>query len=126
MTKPSLEIPAPVREMAEKNIAQTRDALSQFMTMARQAQELMMKSQGDSMKNALDVQTKAMRYAEQNIDAGFRLASDLAQARDVKEYTDIQTRYAQTQALTFNQQTQDLGRLVTEVAQKMTPDAMKK
>ena len=54
----------------------------------------------------------------QNIDAGFRLAADLAQARDVKEYTEIQTRYAQTQAFTFHQQANDLGRLVSEATEK--------
>lgn len=116
--KPSMEIPPQIKEMAEKNVEQTRTALSQFFQMAKQAQELMAKSQGDGMKQALDVQSKALRYAEQNVEAGFRLTADLAQARDVKEYTDIQTRYAQTQALTFGQQAQDLGRLVTEAAQK--------
>jgi phasin len=124
--KPTMEIPPQIREMAEKNVAQTKDALNQFMTMAREAQEMMMKSQGEAMKSALDIQTKAMGYAQRNVEEGFRLASDLAKARDVKEYTDIQTRYAQTQALTYTQQAQDLGRLVAEVAQKATPPMPKK
>ena len=116
--KPSLEIPPQIREMAEKNVEQTRTTLSQFIAMAKQAQELMVTSPGAEMKPALDIQSKALRYAEQNIDAGFRLAADLAQARDVKEYTEIQTRYAQTQAFTFHQQANDLGRLVSEATEK--------
>jgi phasin len=119
--KPSMEIPAEVRKMAESNVEQTKAAYGQFMTMARQAQELMMKSSGETMKSALDVQAKAMRYAEQNVDASFRFASDLAQARDLKEYAEIQARFAQTQVSTFSQQATDLGRLVVEVAQKVQP-----
>jgi phasin len=119
--KPSMEIPAAVREIAERNVEQTRSAYGQFLTLAHQAQDLMMKSQGEAMRSALEVQSKAMRYAEQNVDASFRFASDLAQARDMKEYAEIQTRYAQTQVATFNQQAQDLGRLVVEVAQKVKP-----
>jgi phasin len=119
--KPSMEIPPQVREMAEKNVEQTRAAYTQFLAMARQAQDLVAKSQGDVMKSALDAQAKAVRYAEQNIDAGFRFAADLAHARDLQEYAQIQARYAQTQAQTFTQQAQDLSRLVAEVAQKATP-----
>ena len=62
-----------------------------------------------------------MRYAEQNVEASFRLAADLAHARDLQEYAEIQARYAQTQVFTFTQQAQDLGRLVAEVAEKMKP-----
>ena len=117
--KPSMEIPPQVREIAEKNVEQTRAAYKQFLDMARQAQDLVSKSQGDDgMKNALDVQAKAMRYTEQNVEAGYRFAADLAHARDMTEYAQIQARYAQTQAQTLTQQAADLGRLVAEAAQK--------
>ena len=42
--KPQLEIPEPVRELAERNVEQVRSAYNQFMEMARQAQELVAKS----------------------------------------------------------------------------------
>ncbi len=118
---PSVEIPTQLREMAERNIEQTRAAYNQFLNMARQAQDLVSRSQGDVMRNALDVQAKAMRYAEANIDAGFKFAADLAHARDLKEYADIQARYAQAQTQSFTQQAQELGRMVADVAQKLQP-----
>jgi len=118
---PSMEIPPQVREMAERNIEQTRTAYNQFLNMARQAQDMVSRSQGDVMRNAIDVQAKAMRYAEANIDAGFKFATDLAHARDMKEYAEIQARYAQAQTQNFSQQAQELGRLVADVAQKMQP-----
>lgn len=119
--KPTMEIPQQVRDIAEKNVEQTRAAYQQFQTLARQAQDLLKKSSGDTNKSALDVQGKATRYAEQNVEASFRFASDLAQARDLQEYAEIQTRYAQTQVLAFAQQAQDLSRMVAEVAQKLQP-----
>jgi hypothetical protein len=117
--KPSMEIPTQVRELAEKNVEQTRAAYDQFLAMARQSQDLVMNAKGDAKNSALDVQAKAMRYNEQNVEAGFRFAADLARARDMTEYAQIQTLYAQTQALTLNQQTLDLARLVAEAAEKM-------
>ena len=119
--KPTLEIPPQMREMAEKQAAQTREAMGQFIAMAKQAQDVMMKLQGETMapfdSRPAFVQAKAIRYAEQNIDAGLRLATELAGAHDVQEYAEIQIRYAQTQALTLNQQAQTLARLVTQAAQ---------
>ena len=119
--KPSMEIPDAVREIAERNVEQTRAAYSQFMDMARQAQAMMTKSQGAMAVSALEIQAKAMRFAEQNIDASFNLASELARARDLKEYLEIQTRHAQSQMQTYTQQAQELGRLMTEAAQKAQP-----
>lgn len=119
--KPTMEIPAPVREMAEKNIEQTRQAYSQFLMFAQQAQSLMMKAQGDALRNALDLQGKAMRLAQDNVEANFRFASDLAKARDITEYGDIQRRFAEGQVKAFQQQTEELGRMVAELARKLQP-----
>lgn len=117
--KPTMEIPDAVREMAERNVEQTRAAYGQFMDMARQAQSMMTKSQGAMAISAMEIQARAMRFTEQNIEASFNLASELARARDLKEYIDIQTRHAQSQMQTYTQQAQELGRLMTEAAQKV-------
>jgi hypothetical protein len=59
-----------------------------------------------------------MRFAEQNIEANFKLAGDLARARDMKEYFEIQSRHAQQQMQTYAAQAQEIGRIMTELAQK--------
>lgn len=117
--KPSLEIPAAIREIAEKNIEQTRQAYGQFLSFAQQAQTLMMKAQGDGLRNALDLQGRAMRLAQDNIDANFRFASDLAKARDINEYAEIQRKFAETQLKTFQQQSEEMGRMVSDLARKV-------
>lgn len=119
--KPSMEIPDAVREMAERNVEQTRAAYGQFMDMARQAQSMLTKSQGAMAVSALEIQARVMRFTEQNIDSSFSLASELARARDFKEYLEIQTRHAQGQMQTYTKQAQELGQMMTEAAQKVQP-----
>src|SRR5262245_61112674 len=121
--KPQFEIPETMRDIAERNVEQTRAAYQQFMDMARQAQDMAKKSSGALTEAALEVQTRAMRFAEQNMDAGFTCAQEMAKARDLKEYFDIQTRHTQRQVQTYVQQAQELSRLMSDVAQKMSPKA---
>ncbi|MEQ1613017.1 MAG: phasin family protein [Hyphomicrobiaceae bacterium] len=118
---PPMEIPEPVRQMAERNVEQSRSAYMQFVDMAKRAQEMVAKSSGTMTQTALDIQTKALRFAEQNVEAGFSLASELARARDMKEYMEIQTKHAQRQMQAYANQAQELGRLMTEAAQKAQP-----
>jgi phasin len=118
---PPMEIPEPVRQLAERNVEQSRSAYMQFVEMARRAQDMVTKSSGTMTQTALDIQTKAMRFAEQNVDAGFTLATELAKARDMKEYFEIQQKHAQRQMQAYATQAQELGRLMTEAAQKVQP-----
>ena len=115
---PQFEIPDSVRELAQRNVDQARAAYSQFLDMARQAQDVVSKSSATVAQGARDIQERALKYAEQNADASFAFASDLARARDLKEYLEIQTRYAQRQMQTYAQQAQELGRLITEATQR--------
>lgn len=116
--RPQLEIPEQVREMAERNVEQARSAYNQFMDMARQVQELMSKSSGTMAESVAEIQARALRFAEENVEAGFQFASELARARDLKEYLEIQSRHAQKQMQTYARQAQELGRMLGELGQK--------
>ena len=109
---PHFEIPEAVRDIAEQNVEQARTAYAQFMDMTRQAQDMVTRSQGALAANAMNIQALAMQYAQQNIDASFRFASDLARARDLNEYVEIQTKYAQKQMKTYSEQAQQLGQMM--------------
>ena len=114
--QPQFEIPEAVRDMAERNVEQARSAYEQFMEMAHRAQGMMSKSQGALASGAMELQSRAMGFAEDNIDASFKFARDLARARDLKEYLEIQTRYAQRQMQVYAEQAQELGRLMADAA----------
>jgi len=121
--KPQIEIPEQVRQMAERNVEQARTAYNQFMDMARQVQNLVHRSSGAMAESAAEIQSRALRFAEQNMEAGFQFASELARARDLKEYLEIQSRHAQKQMQTYASQAQELGRMMSELAQKSQPKA---
>ncbi len=119
---PQFEIPPPMRDLAEQNVRQARQAYDQFVDMAKKAQDLMARSSGAAADSARAAQDKALRYAQDNMNANFDFASELARARDVKEAMEIQARYAQRQMRTYAEQAQDLGKLMADAARKMTPN----
>jgi phasin len=119
--KPQFEIPEAVRELAERNVEQSRSAYNQFMDMARKVQDTLSKSQGAMASGAMEMQARVAKFAEENIQASFAFASDLSRARDLKEYIEIQQRYAQKQMQAYAMQAQELGKLMTEAAQKAQP-----
>ena len=119
--KPQFEIPEAVRELAERNVEQARSAYNQFMDMARRVQDSLASSQGAMASGALEMQTRVAKFAEENIQASFAFASDLSRARDLKEYLEIQQRYAQKQMQAYAHQAQELGKLMSEAAQKAQP-----
>lgn len=115
---PPFEIPEAMRDMAEQNVEQARSAYLQFLDMARQAQDAVAKSSDVMAESAREIQNRTLRYAQDHVNASFGLATDLARARDVKDYLDIQTRFAQRQMQSYTEQAQELGRLMSDMAQK--------
>ena len=110
-------IPQQMRELAEKNIEQSRSAYEQFMNAALKAQSMM--PSNPMTASIKDAQDRAMKFTQVNLNAGFDLAASMAKAKDPKEILEIQTKYAQSQIQAFQAQTQELGKLMTEAAQKV-------
>ena len=120
-TKGQFEIPEAMRELAERNVDQARAAYSQFSEMAEKAQSMAASSTDAVASSARDIQSKALTFAQNNMESGFALAADLAKARDLKEYFEIQTQYAQSQMKNYTEQAQELGRLMGQAAQSGKP-----
>jgi hypothetical protein len=116
---PNFEIPPHVRELAEKNVEQASAAYGQFMDAMNQAMGMWWQAMPPSeMTSGLKaVQERAVRFAKQNADAGFALASSLANAKDFQDVLALQGHYAQTQMHTYALQAQELGRLMAESLQ---------
>ena len=120
---PNFEIPQQLRELAEKNVEQARSAYGQFMdAMAKATGMWMTAMPANEMTSGFKVvQERAVRFAKQNAEACFALASELTNAKNVQDVIAIQSRYAQTQMQAYALQAQELGRLMTEAAQSMGP-----
>jgi hypothetical protein len=117
------EIPQQLRELAEKNVEQGRAAYAQFMDALGQASSMWLGAMpGNGATSGFKVvQDRSVRFAKQNAEACFALATELANAKDVTDVLAIQSRYAQSQMQTYALQAQELGRLMTEAAQNMQP-----
>ena len=115
---PGMEIPEAAREMAEKNVDQARAAYGQLMEAMKKSQEQLTGSSDTMTDAALDLQGRLLRFTEENLEAGFKLAADLVRARDMKDYFEIQNRHAQRQMQVYALQAQELGQLIATAAQR--------
>jgi phasin len=115
------EIPSTVRDLASKSVDQAREAYNRFLEAARQAHDVVMKSSDVITSGAREINQKAVKYTEANLQANFELAQRLVHAKDIKEALDIQNQFARQQMETFAHQAQELTRLVAQSAQKAAP-----
>jgi hypothetical protein len=123
MTQNPFELPQQMRDLAENNVEQARVAFGQFMDAMTQA--MGMWSSGLALNEMTSgfkiVQDRAIRFAKQNAEAGFALAGDLTNAKDIQEVLSLQNRYVQVQMQSYAHQAQELGRLMAEALQGMQP-----
>ena len=116
------EMPQQLRELAEKNVEQARATYAQFMDAMTQAVSVWSTAPSNVMTSGFkDVQELAIRFAKENAEAGFALASELANAKDIQGVITLQSRYAQTQLQSYARQAQELGRLMAEAVRSMKP-----
>jgi len=123
MSEPKeFEIPDTVRKLTETSVEQARQAYNQVLEATRKTQDMVARS-SDAMATAFrDVQAQTLRYTEQNMQANFALAAELARARDLKEAFEIQSRFARTQMETYASQAKEITRLMSEAAQRVQPN----
>jgi phasin len=119
MAQSPFEVPEQIRELAEKNVAQARAAYGQFMDAMSQAMGMWTQAMpaNEATSGFKVVQDRAIRFAKQNAEAGFTLATELANAKNIQDMLAIQSRYAQTQMQAYALQAQELGRLMAEATQ---------
>ena len=118
---PTFEIPQQLRDLTEKNLEHARATYAQFMDAMTQAMGVWTNATpANSMTSGFKVvQERAVKFAKQNADACFNLASELANAKDLTDVLSIQSRHAQTQLQAYALQAQELSRLMMEAAQNI-------
>ena len=110
------EVPQELRHLAEENVERARQLYLQFMDGVGQAMATWSSASSDVIAPGFrEVQERAVKIANENADAAFKLAKDVAQAKDLHELIDLQTRYVQSQMKWYADQTQAFGRLMTKV-----------
>ena len=86
-------IPSQIIDLAEKNVEQARGAFLGFIGAAQKATD----AAETLPSSAKDAMTKAMSFAENNVNAAFDLAQKLVRAKDVSEVLALQSEFAKSQ-----------------------------
>ena len=114
MNKVPYEIPAEMRDFAEKSVDQARKAFDGFVGAAHKAAGSAEGQAASVQTNAKDLGEKAIGYAQSNINAAFDLAQKLVKAKDFTEVLAIQTEFAKAQVAAIQAQVKDLGTIVQQ------------
>jgi phasin len=108
-TPNSYEVPAEMRDFAEKSVEQARKAFDGFIGAAQKAVGTLEGSASTFQANASDVTRKSFAYAEQNVSAAFDLAQKLVRAKDLQEALQLQAEYARSQYAAMQAQLKEVG-----------------
>jgi phasin len=90
MTEPKLEVPAELRELAEKTIDQAEKAFGMFFDAAG-------KSMASVPSPGTEMSRQALSFTEQNMKAAFDHARKLVHATDLQEAMRIQSEFLRSQ-----------------------------
>ena len=113
------QIPAEMRDFAERSVVQARKAFEGFMGAVHKTTENMESATGAATgpgAGMKDVGAKAVAFAESNVNAAFDLAEKLVHAKDVQEVLALQTEYLKKQMEAVQQQAMEMGDVVQKVA----------
>jgi phasin len=103
------EIPAEMRDFAEKSVEQARKAMDGFIGAAQKTVDTFEGSANTMQASAKDMTRKTFTYAEQNIAAAFEFAQKMVRAKDMQEAMQAQTEYVRSQFEALQAQMRELG-----------------
>lgn len=109
------EVPAEMREMAEKSVAQAKQAFDGFIAATQQAvgtAETQVKTIQTGAKQAGEL---ALTFAERNVAASFEFAQKLLHAKDAQEVTALQSAYVKSQLSALTEQAKELSQQATKM-----------
>lgn len=112
MAQSPYEIPAEMRDFAEKSVEQARKAFEGFIGAAQKAVGSADAGPFTMPDGVKDVGAKAMAYAEANVKAAFDHAQKLVHAKDLQEVMQLQTEFLKAQMSTLQDQAKEFGATV--------------
>src|SRR5260370_6939095 len=113
---PKLEVPAAFREIAEKSVAQAKDAYERVKAAAEEATDLLEDTYTTAAKGAADYNLKVIEAARANTNAAFDYARELLDVKSFSEIIELSTAHARKQFEAVSEQTKELAALAQKVA----------
>ncbi|MGP9822082.1 phasin family protein [Salinarimonas sp. NSM] len=118
----TFEIPAEMREMAERSVEQARMAMEGFVSAAARAMESFDAPAERMGMNPKDMREKTFGMAEANLKASFEHAQKMIRAKDPAEAMKLQMEFMQAQFALMQEQMRQLG-VDASAAMKQAGDA---
>ena len=110
------EIPKEMRSMAEASLDQARKAFEKFLASAQQTAGTIEERGATVRAGAKDVGSKAISYAEKNVQASLDYAQSLVRAKDLTEIMRLHSEYVQAQMRSLAEQAGEMSQIVSRAA----------
>jgi phasin len=110
------EIPKDMRAMAEASFEQARKTFEKFVASAQAATGTIEERNAAAAAGAKDIGSKAIAYAEKNVQASLDFAQSLLKAKDLTEVMRLHSEYVQGQMRALAEQASEMGQAVTRAA----------
>ena len=117
---PQLEVPAAVRDIAEKGVAQAKDAYAKLKVVADQTTEMVEGAYATASKGASTLGLKSIETARTNANAMFDHAMALFSVKSVSDAIEMQTAFIRQQTEAYSAQAKEMGELVQKLATEMS------
>ena len=114
------QVPATLRDLAETNIAQTRELYERSKDTLQAVLTSWQKSFGAANQGAVALNLKIMDIAERNISTGFDLAMSLAGAKNASEAMELRSAYWRKQLSRLQTQAEEVRALSTRITANVT------
>jgi phasin len=114
------QVPATLRDLAERNIAQTRALYERSKDTFEAVLASWRKSFGAANQGAVALNLKIMDIADRNIDTGFDFAMNLAGAKNMADAMQLQSAYWRKQIGQLQAQAEELRALSKRVTENVT------
>jgi phasin len=126
---PTFEVPAAVRDFAEKSVSQARDAYAKLKTAADDASGLVEETMETARDGAFAIGLKAVDAAKTNSDASFSFARELFGAKTMSDVIALQSTFARKQFDAFTTQFREFQvlteKLVADTTKPVTDKVQK-
>jgi phasin len=110
------EMPKEMRSMAEASVQQARKTFEKFLNGAEQAAGSMEERGASVRAGAKDIGTKAIAFAEKNVQSSLDYAQSLLHAKDLTEVMRLHSEFVQAQMRTLAEQATEMGETVSRAA----------
>jgi phasin len=109
------DVSTSTRRFAEKGAAQTKSAFNKSGAAITEGARLAENNASTALNGVREYYLKALGIVQENTDAGFDLARELASVQTPSEYVEVWSAWARSAYETLSEQTKELSALAQKV-----------